>query len=86
MATKLVAKNIRSQALANFTRCHNILTPLLADPDNPSIVVTPQYEKLKVLWEKLQGAQDSFIELATDIEMEEFHYARLLGIVKLLEQ
>ena len=64
------AKNKRSQALSNFTRCHNILTPLLANPDSPSIVVTPQFEKLQVLWEKLEAAQDSYIELVTNIDVD----------------
>ena len=64
------AKNKRSQALSNFSRCHNLLTPLLANPDSPSVVVIPMFEKLKVLWEKLEAAQDCYIELVTDIDVD----------------
>ena len=67
---ELTAKNKRSQALANFTRVHNILTPLLANLDTPSSLVKPQFLKLQEMWDKLEAAQDVYIELVTTIDVE----------------
>ena len=65
-----VAKNKRSQALSNFTHVHNYLTPLLANTDNPPVLVDPQFAKLQLAWEKLEAAQDVYIEQATDIDVD----------------
>ena len=46
-------KKIRSQALSNFTRNVNSLAP--------SVLVSPQFNKMKSCWDKLESAQESFI-------------------------
>ena len=65
-----VAKNKRSQALSNFTRTYNTLIPLLNNADAPPIVVNPQFTKFQNCLEKLETAQDTYIELVTDIDVD----------------
>ena len=67
---ELAAKNKRSQALSNFTRTHNIIEPLLANTDSPSVLVNSQFLKLQETWAKLEEAQDRYIELVTDFDVE----------------
>ena len=68
-AELLLAKNRRSQAKSSFTRSVHILEDLIADSET-ILVVTPQFEKMKSCWEKLEKAQEEFIE-RTDIDIEE---------------
>ena len=65
-----VAKNKRSQALSNFTRTYNTLTPLLNNANAPLTVVNPQFAKFQNCWEKLEAAQDVFIEHAMGIDVD----------------
>ena len=65
-----VAKKQRSQLLGNFTRAPKTLTPLLNTADAPLTVVNPLFEKLQNCWEKLEAAQDTYIELVTDIDVD----------------
>ena len=57
------AKRDRSTALRNFTRNLNTLNELFKEADIGNLV-TPQYEKVKVCYEKLEDAQDAFISAA----------------------
>ena len=61
-------KKKRTQALSNFTRNINVLHSLL-DDTAPSVLVNPQFEKVRNCWEKLELAHDDFIA-ATDIDIE----------------
>ena len=61
MAEKV--KRDRSTALRNFTRNLNTLNELFKEADIGNLV-TPQYEKVKVCYEKLEDAQDAFISAA----------------------
>ena len=61
-------KKQRSSALQKFTRNLNTLTNRL-DSNSPGSLVNPQYDKLKVCYENLEDAHDSFIA-ATDIDVE----------------
>ena len=65
-----VAKNKRSQALSNFTRTYNTLTPLLNNANAPLTVVNPQFAKFQNCWEKLEAAQDAYIEHAMGIDVD----------------
>ena len=67
---ELAAKNKRSQTLSNFTRTHNIVEPLLANTDSPSVLVNSQFLKLQETWAKLEEAQDGYMELVTNIDVE----------------
>ena len=62
------AKRARTQALSNFTRAVNTFNKLIAE-SAPSILVTPQYEKLSNLYDKLEAAQDDFIT-KTEIDID----------------
>ena len=64
-----LAKKRRSQAKSNFTRSVNVLETLIAGSET-LLVVTPQFEKVKTCWEKLELAQEEFID-RTDIDVEE---------------
>ena len=65
-------KKMRTNALKNFTRSVGTLEKLITD-SVPSSIILPQVTKLwdKVCecWEKLESAQDSFIE-KTDIDVD----------------
>ena len=61
-------KKRRSYALSNFTRSFNALNSLI-DDSAPHVIANPQFEKVKSCWEKLELAQESFIE-KTDIDIE----------------
>ena len=56
----MAEKTIRSTAQRNFTRNLNTLNALL-DESAASVLVTPQYEKLKNCWEKLEDAHDDYV-------------------------
>ena len=64
-----LAKKRRSQAKSNFTRNVNALEVLIAGSET-LLVVTPQFEKVKTCWEKLETAQEEFID-RTDIDIDE---------------
>ena len=55
------AKKRRSQALSNFTRSANVFDSLIAE-SSPSELVKPQFEKVVSCWDKLEAAQEVFIE------------------------
>ena len=61
-------KKIRSQTLSNFTRNVNSLISLL-DCSAPSVLVSPQFNKMKSCWDKLESAQESFIA-TTEIDID----------------
>ena len=61
-------KKKRSQALSNFTRNVTTFNSLLGD-SAPSILVRPQFDKVQSCWEKLELAQECFIE-KTDIDID----------------
>ena len=63
-----LSKKKRSQALSNFTRAHNELITYI-DESAPPVLTTPQFEKVESCWEKLEAAQDDFIE-HTDIDVD----------------
>ena len=54
-------KNQRKVALGRFTRNINHLTKLV-DSADPSNLVDPQYEKVKVAWEELESAHDNYLK------------------------
>lgn len=62
------AKKRRSQALSNFTRTVNVFDTLITNA-SPSELVKPQFEKVMSCWDKLEAAQDDFIE-KTDIDVD----------------
>ena len=64
-----IPKKKRSQALSHFTRAYNELTTYI-DESAPPVLTTRQFEKLESCWEKLEAAQDVFIE-ETDIDVDE---------------
>ena len=61
-------KKQRSACLYKFTRNYNLLIEAI-NAVSPESVVTPQFEKLKECWSKLEEAHDNFIT-ATDIDIE----------------
>ena len=63
-----VFKKKRTQALSKFTRAYNELIQQI-DDSAPAILTTPQFEKVEACWEKLEDAQDDFIE-NTDIDID----------------
>ena len=71
-------KRERSTALRNFTRNLNLLNQLF-DEAAGKVLVTPQYEKVKSCWEKLEEAHDRFIatvdEKAMDIDTDPEGYS-----------
>ena len=60
---------MRASAKSKFTRQETLLTELLHNRSAKAIV-TPQYEKFVEYWQKLEDAQDRFLEV-TDIDVEE---------------
>ena len=70
-------KRERSSALRNFTRNLNLLNELFDDAAGNSLV-TPQYNKVKSCWERLEEAHDEFMakadETAMDIETDPMGY------------
>ena len=66
-------KRERSSALRNFTRNLNLINDLFDDAAGNSLV-TPQYNKVKSCWERLEEAHDKFMakadETAMDIETD----------------
>ena len=66
MADKL--KNVRSHALSNFTRSYNNFNSL-HDAASPKELVTAAFQKVDSCWNKLEEAQERFIEV-TDIDVE----------------
>ena len=61
-------QKLRTVTLSNFTRNLNKLNKLL-DTGASITLVTPQFEKMKEMYEKLEVAQDEFLK-ATDIDVE----------------
>ena len=61
-------KKQRTLALRNFLRNVNSLIDML-DGGVPEVIVTPQYEKFQACWEKLEAAQDAFLNV-TDVDVE----------------
>ena len=64
----MAEKKQRKVALTNFTRNLNSLVRLL-DNSSPKVLVTPQFEKLRSHWTKLEESQDLFLA-TTDIDIE----------------
>ena len=62
-------KKLRASAKGRFTRQEKHLTELL-DDNSAKVIVTPQFDKFVDCWDKLEDAQDAFIEV-TDIDVEE---------------
>ena len=54
-------KRRRKSARHGFTRNLNTLLQMI-DDESPECIVTPQYLKLQSCWNKLEEAQDQFIE------------------------
>ena len=63
------AKRERSTALRNFTRNLNLLSELF-DESAGNALVTPQFEKVKSCWEKLEDAHDKFMSTVDDSSMD----------------
>ena len=61
-------KKKRTSALSGFTRNVNILDGLL-DEESPTLLVDPQFEKVKRAWENLELAHDEFIA-ATNLDID----------------
>ena len=59
----------RSSALRNFTRNLNLLNELF-DEAAENILVTPQFEKVKSCWEKLEDAHDRFMATVDEKVMD----------------
>ena len=71
------AKKIRSNCLSNFTRSANTFDALYND-EAPIDILTGAFEKVQSCWEKLEAAQDSFIELtAIDVDTDAMGIAYL---------
>ena len=58
-------KKIRSQALSNFTRNVNSLISLL-DCSAPSVLVSPQFNKMKSCWESFIATTEIDIDTHQD--------------------
>ena len=58
----------RSTALGGFTRSVNVLRSAITTK-SPISVVKPKFKKVNETWDKLEAAQDAFIE-KTDIDIE----------------
>ena len=69
MADAVELKKQRSIALRNFTRNETLITNLLDDASTPVVVCTPQYEKFRECWTKLEETHDAFLRV-TDIDIE----------------
>ena len=65
----MAEKKERMLALRNFTRNLNQLNDLL-DESAPPALVTPQYDKVKKCWERLEDAHDAFISVVDDNDMD----------------
>ena len=65
------AKKRRTQAKKNYTRALNIFNTLLAE-ESPADLVKPQFDKLTSWWDKLEAAQDEYVELNDDEEDDTF--------------
>ena len=63
------AKRLRITALSNFTRNLNKLKKFI-DSSAGATIVTPQYERVIQCWTKLEDSHDTFLEAATDIDLE----------------
>ena len=63
-----VEKRRRSSALGGFTRSVNLLRSSITN-ESPISVVTPKFEKVNETQDKLEAAQEAFIE-KTDIDIE----------------
>ena len=63
------AKRERSTALQNFTRNLNLLSELF-DESAGNALVTPQFEKVKSCWEKLEDAHDKFVSMVNETGMD----------------
>jgi hypothetical protein len=61
------AKKVRSQCLKNFTRSVNSFNDVLAN-QLPLDLLTRSYEKVQTCFEKLEAAQDSFVEVDDNVE------------------
>ena len=64
----VVEKKRRSVALGGFTRSVGVLRSAITT-ESPICVVTPKFEKVNDAWDKLEAAQEAFIE-ATDIDID----------------
>ena len=63
-------KKERIRALSNFTRNVNTLTKLL-DNSSPNSLTAPQFDKMNKCWERLEEAQDKYLESAEgDMDIE----------------
>ena len=54
-------KTKRTAALSTFTRNEKTLNSMI-DDECPRDIVTPQYEKLQTVWNKLEAAHDTYLE------------------------
>ena len=62
-------KKNRTKAKSDFTRIEKTLRTLI-DNNSQSFLVTEQFEKLKVCFQKLEDAQDAFLGV-TEIDIED---------------
>ena len=62
------AKKRRTQAKKNYTRALNIFNTLLAE-ESPADLVKPQFDKLTSWWDKLEAAQDEYVELNNEMRL-----------------
>ena len=62
-------KKNRTKAKSDFTRSEKTLRTLI-DNNSQSFLVTEQFEKLKICFQKLEDAQDAFLGV-TEIDIEE---------------
>ena len=62
-------KRGRSTSLRNFTRNLNLLNDLF-DEKAGSVLVAPQFDKVKSCWEKLEDAHDRFMAIVDDSAMD----------------
>ena len=60
---------MRASAKSKFTRQETLLQELLQN-GSAKAIVTPQYEKFVEYWQKLEDAQDRFLEV-TEIDIDE---------------
>ena len=59
-----IAKQKRTSALKAFTRNENAIK-VMFDAGSPSQIVTAQFQKLQGCWDKLEDAQEAYIESIT---------------------
>ena len=62
-------KSGRSTALRNFTRNLNLLNDFF-DEKARSVLVVPQFDKVKSRWEKLEDVHDRFMAIVDDSAMD----------------